>query len=430
MSVRTRIAGLALISTSAAALALAHAIAQGPALPTPDEALAAHERTHASATAALGTPPAPVPDAESSGTFGVPPFSAWVASTDVYVVPSREKSWPMLGVLRFGDRVRVTSCDPACDVPNAWVGLEPFGAVRLSHLRPMPLSDAAAHSGPDAGFRFARIGPRGADGHVAPDTASEVLDHFRPRDELVFRDEATPEGWLQRPDGLYVQASDVRELEPSPFAGWHDPPETFVFVRRDTVLTHDDGTTEPLRRYDRLPMERLLNGGRVRVQGGTVPRADVRNGRARPRPARVPEGARWIHIDLSQQVLTAYEGDRMVFATLVSTGIESGSTSVGLFQVRRKLAYTTMKSVSDPTDEYLVEGVRWVQYFTRSVALHGAYWHDRFGTVISHGCVNLSFADAEFLYGWSPGVVPEGWRAVNPDPAYGEALWVKVERIR
>lgn len=376
-------------------------------------------------------PPGP-PDLESvePTVFGVPPFHAWVASSDVYVIPSRAKQWPTLGVLRYGDRVHVASCEPDCSSPTAYAMLEPFGAVRLSHLRAMPEPDEARASGPDARFTYARVRARRADARAQPEAQARVVDRYHASDELVFRDAPSPEGWLQRPNGLWVASSDVERLRPSEFAGWPDPPESFVFVRRDTLLTHDDGSTTALHRYDRLRMERVLNGGRVRVEGGTVARADVRNGRARPRPSRVPADAKWIHIDLEQQVLTAYEGDRLVFATLVSTGAVAGTTQVGTFRVRRKLHYTTMKSSAVPGDEYFVEGIPHVQYFHGSVALHGAYWHDRFGTPLSHGCVNLSFADARRLFEWSPGVVPDGWRAVNPEAAYGESLWVRVERIR
>jgi lipoprotein-anchoring transpeptidase ErfK/SrfK len=35
-------------------------------------------------------------------------------------------------------------------------------------------------------------------------------------------------------------------------------------------------------------------------------------------------------------------------------------------------------------------------------ALHGAYWHNNFGTPMSHGCVNLPLDMATFLFNWAP----------------------------
>jgi lipoprotein-anchoring transpeptidase ErfK/SrfK len=41
-------------------------------------------------------------------------------------------------------------------------------------------------------------------------------------------------------------------------------------------------------------------------------------------------------------------------------------------------------------------------FFYRGYSLHGTYWHSNFGTPMSHGCVNLSIADAKWLYEWAP----------------------------
>ena len=51
-------------------------------------------------------------------------------------------------------------------------------------------------------------------------------------------------------------------------------------------------------------------------------------------------------------------------------------------------------------------------YFQGSYALHAAFWHDRFGAVRSHGCVNLAPADAHFLFRWAGPVLPNGWHGV------------------
>jgi lipoprotein-anchoring transpeptidase ErfK/SrfK len=40
-------------------------------------------------------------------------------------------------------------------------------------------------------------------------------------------------------------------------------------------------------------------------------------------------------------------------------------------------------------------------YFYEGYAIHGAYWHNRFGTPVSHGCVNLPVQQARKLYNWA-----------------------------
>ena len=63
-------------------------------------------------------------------------------------------------------------------------------------------------------------------------------------------------------------------------------------------------------------------------------------------------------------------------------------------------------------DAFDLHDVPYVQYFHKSYALHGAYWHDAFGKVRSHGCVNLAPADAAWLFEWTDPVVPTEWHGV------------------
>ena len=61
---------------------------------------------------------------------------------------------------------------------------------------------------------------------------------------------------------------------------------------------------------------------------------------------------------------------------------------------------------------YSIEDVPWIMYFQGSYALHGAFWHGNFGHNMSHGCVNLSPADARTLFMWSEPRLPDGWHGV------------------
>ncbi len=112
---------------------------------------------------------------------------------------------------------------------------------------------------------------------------------------------------------------------------------------------------------------------------------------------------RWIEIELAEQTLTVYENHRLVFATMVSTGVEPYWTRPGLFQIYQKKEAETMRGAfaADRSDFYYLEDVPWTMYFDEARALHGAYWHAFFGYPTSHGCVNLSPGDAHWLFDWA-----------------------------
>lgn len=104
-------------------------------------------------------------------------------------------------------------------------------------------------------------------------------------------------------------------------------------------------------------------------------------------------GARWIDVDLSQQRVYAYEGDTVVNSFVVSTGTWQTPTVTGQYKVWIKLRSTTMAGPG-----YYLPNVPWVMYFYKGYGFHGTYWHNNFGTPMSHGCVNLTIPDAEWLY--------------------------------
>jgi hypothetical protein len=113
---------------------------------------------------------------------------------------------------------------------------------------------------------------------------------------------------------------------------------------------------------------------------------------------------RWISVNLSEQYLVVYQDEQPIFATLVSTGKETSgwATGEGIFTVYHKDEIYSLLS-PDPNDvgNYLIQDVPYILYYQGSWALHGAYWHDNFGVSNSHGCVNLSPADAKWLFEWA-----------------------------
>jgi len=114
-------------------------------------------------------------------------------------------------------------------------------------------------------------------------------------------------------------------------------------------------------------------------------------------------GNRWIEVNLEQQTLTVYDNNRLVFATMTSTGVAPFWTRPGLFQIYEKKPTETMSgaTAADRSDYYYLQDVPWTMYFDEQRALHGAYWHNNFGYQMSHGCVNLSVGDAHWLYDWA-----------------------------
>ena len=113
-------------------------------------------------------------------------------------------------------------------------------------------------------------------------------------------------------------------------------------------------------------------------------------------PSSGGNGAHWIDINLSTQQLFAYEGDVMVNAFLVSTGVSATPTVTGTYKIYARYLYADMHGPG-----YFLPDVPYTMYFYKSYGIHGTYWHNNFGTPMSHGCVNMSISDAGWLYNWS-----------------------------
>lgn len=126
-----------------------------------------------------------------------------------------------------------------------------------------------------------------------------------------------------------------------------------------------------------------------------------------------------IDVSLAEQILRAYEGDKVVLETKISSGnaglnpFKQGiptSTPKGIFHIEVKMPSKHMGDgvSTDSLAAYELPGVPWVSFFEpkTGVALHGTYWHDNFGLQMSHGCVNMRTEDAKWIYRWTT-PVPE-----------------------
>ncbi|HAJ34939.1 MAG TPA: hypothetical protein DCL15_04495 [Chloroflexi bacterium] len=129
----------------------------------------------------------------------------------------------------------------------------------------------------------------------------------------------------------------------------------------------------------------------------------------------IPTTEKWISVDLDHQRAYAWEGNKLLKKFAISSGKARTPTVTGVFRIRAKVSSQTMEggSVAEG-DYYYLPNVQWVQYFYQDYALHGAYWHNKFGTPTSHGCINLTNSDAKWLFDWaSPTVSYRGWHFMD-----------------
>jgi hypothetical protein len=331
---------------------------------------------------------------------------------------------------------------------GVWEPLPPFSRGH-EHLA---IADAIAptHSVPP--FLAAGRGPRGP-----------VLETFRrslPRGTMIsFTEAFDHEGrtFLLSVDLTVVPADRVRIFRKSEFRGVElgkvELPLAWIRARERPAYRFGEGgpvalsAPFPLRSFIALTGEKREHDGRtyLREKGrdrwidaddATVvePRED--------RPFGVGAGDKWILVSITQGTLVAYEDLTPVFTTLISPGlggvprrggdlVKDSTTPLGTFRVTFKDRAATMAPEFGENRSFWIADVPFTQYFNAPFALHAAYWHERFGELMSGGCVNLSPLDAEHLFGWTDPKVPPGWQGIvgNAQKDEGvEATWVVVTR--
>ncbi|NOH11768.1 MAG: L,D-transpeptidase [Chloroflexi bacterium] len=202
----------------------------------------------------------------------------------------------------------------------------------------------------------------------------------------------TPErdfGWVLFP----VDAQRQPGLQNRQFTGMN-------FNRWDVIQVYDRREVEGLDWYMVGPGQwipsRVINNNIVGQSGVALVYVDS------PPPAEVDNG-RWVEINLYEQTVSVYEDNQLVYAMLVSSGAPGFWTRPGLFQIHDSYETTPMTGAfeADRSDFYYLEDVPWTLYFDEARAFHGAYWHNNFGYVTSHGCANLSFTDSAWLFNWA-----------------------------
>jgi hypothetical protein len=238
--------------------------------------------------------------------------------------------------------------------------------------------------------------------------------------------------FLVMPDRRVVRESDIRRLEPSVFRGRDmraSPAPAGTTMAWSVQWPHAAVRSEPhpdAAELARIPLHApALAHGEVRIRAGDAwvamvepavgwALADhVRHWVDHEPPADVRGDELWIDVDLDQQMLALRRGATVEFLTLISSGTPKHPTPLGLYRLASKWAYADMRSREGDPEEYFVEGVPWVQYFKGRYALHGTFWHNRFGRRTSHGCINLSAHDARWVYERTWPAAKPGWLMFN-----------------
>ncbi|NDJ86470.1 MAG: L,D-transpeptidase family protein [Chloroflexi bacterium] len=227
------------------------------------------------------------------------------------------------------------------------------------------------------------------------------------------------DGWVQLSNGQWVRAENVEDAQISELAGieiLEQPTIPYAWVVRPVrPSAYPGGPENPdAVRFAQYELKAIygtevVDGWEWYMVGPGQWLQQTRVAKLKPveRPPEIPPGAHWVAVDLFEQTAVAYEGDRMVFATLIASGLPQWSTNEGVFQVYVRAVATPMTGATGQPDFYFIENVPWVMYFDDDIALHGTYWHDAFGYRQSHGCVNLSIMDSWWLYRWSEGAVDQ-----------------------
>ncbi|MEM7332183.1 MAG: L,D-transpeptidase [Chloroflexota bacterium] len=336
-------------------------------------------------------------------------------------------SFIFLAVGLFGQNTAVYAVD--CYVMSESVGIVcNTEAPQAQFVKPKPFADSFLPY-----VSYARLNDY-ADVFAGPSAGSGIVENVG--DGFLF---VTLQGVVENSEGTwyainyneYVRAEDIRLVDDSEFTGFeiNDQPERpFGWMIVDFWYSNEPGV-DPAPGNLKLPRYTFFEVHEAVIADDGWIWYNIGGGRwmrqtyvslidASPRPEEVGEDEYWVEVDLYEQSFAAYIGDTMVYAGLVSSGLNQWPTHEGVFQVWSRHEQTKMSGAEGRADYYYVEDVPHTMFFDNDIALHGAYWHDRFGYKHSHGCVNMPPRDAEWVFNWSSGAPNDLWvwvHSSNPD---------------
>lgn len=108
-----------------------------------------------------------------------------------------------------------------------------------------------------------------------------------------------------------------------------------------------------------------------------------------------------ITVDIGKQMLYAWEGGQILYQTPVSTGMRYTPTVKGSYSIYKKLGVQDMRGYYPPYEPYFIKNVPNVMYYHNSYAIHGAYWHNKFGSRVTHGCINVPVEMSQRIFDWA-----------------------------
>jgi len=354
-----------------------------------------------------------------------------------------------IGKIAKGRRLawkRIVSTRDKC---KAWLEIEPRGWVCAKDVAPSdepPTVDGPAEP-PAADAKFADIRGDSANAYRSKaDIRAGVVAQVVPGETFVsVRKSIRVDGAkYYKTDKGYIASDKLRWLSPSDFTGIDlvaTPPTTWPFAWASPAKK---GGTVAVRAAPKKKAKKLRELARREVvavletkkkfarigDGEWVALSELRVARTAAPPDGLADGERWIDVDLDQQVLIAYEGATPVFATLVSSGRKKHPTPTGIHRIARKYTKTRMRNPkTSRVATWDVAEVPFAMKFRKNFALHGAYWHDGFGKVKSHGCVNLSPRDAQRVFDWVSPVVASGWTEASDERA-GDGTAIRIRSKR
>ena len=109
-----------------------------------------------------------------------------------------------------------------------------------------------------------------------------------------------------------------------------------------------------------------------------------------------------ITVDIGKQMIYAWEGGQIINQSPASTGMRYTPTVKGQFRIYRKVDVQDMKGNYPPYEPYYIKNVPNVMYFYGAYAIHGAHWHNKFGSRVTHGCINTPVTFSKWIYDWAP----------------------------
>ena len=253
-------------------------------------------------------------------------------------------------------------------------------------------------------FAMVGITPAVADGGYvvqAGDTLASIAQRYGiTMTDLAEANGLTWDAWVYVGQQLSIPGQSRQTIVPTNSFGNSSSSNVYVVQQGDTLysIARRFGlSAAELKAANSLANTDFIFGGqRLVIPGGGQPTGYQNTG-----TTTLSTGSeRWIDVNLTTQTLTAYEGQTPILQSVVSTGAWPTPTVVGTFEIYVKYPTTTMYGGSD-ADYYYLPDVPNVMYFYSGYALHGTYWHNNFGTPMSHGCVNLSESDAQWLFNWA-----------------------------